>query len=67
MDKDLRKIVKALEAQDFEVVTTRNGHLMVYREGRWVGTFAGTPSDRRGILNTLARLRRAGFRWPPVR
>jgi hypothetical protein len=67
MDKDLRKIANALEAQGFEVVTTRKGHLMVYRDGRWIGTFAGTPSDWRGVRNTLARLKRAGFRWPPER
>lgn len=67
MDKDLRKIVQALEAQGFEVVTTTKGHLKVLREGRVVAVFAGTPSDRRSWKNSLARARRAGFIWPPRR
>jgi biotin operon repressor len=32
MDKDLRKIVKALEAQGFEVEATSRGHLVVTRD-----------------------------------
>lgn len=67
MDKDLRKIVKALEAQGFEVETTSKGHLVVSRDGALVATFSGTASDWRSIRNTLARLKRAGFRWPPRR
>lgn len=65
MDKDLKKIVKALEAQGFEVERTKKGHLMVYRDGRFVVAFAGTPSDWRGLKNGIAAARRAGFRWPP--
>lgn len=67
MDKDLRKIVKALEAQGFEVVTTAKGHLMVSRDGEVVAVLAGTASDWRSLRNGLAPLRRAGFRWPPRR
>lgn len=65
MNKDLKKIVKALEAQGFEVETTKRGHLMVYRDGRLVVTFAGTASDWRSMKNGIAKARRAGFRWPP--
>lgn len=67
MDKDLRKIAQALEDQGFEVVTTTKGHLKVLRDGRVVAVFAGTPSDRRSLRNSLARAKRAGFRWPPER
>lgn len=67
MDKDLRKIVKALEAQGFEVRTTKKGHVMVTRDGELIATFAGTASDWRSIRNGLAPLKRAGFRWPPTR
>lgn len=67
MDKDLRKIVKALEEQGFEVATTSKGHLMVLRNGEVIATFSGTPSDWRSIRNSLSRLKRAGFRWPPRR
>lgn len=65
MDKDLRKIVRALKAQGFEVAVTGKGHLVVTREGALVATFSGTASDWRSIRNSLAPLRRAGFRWPP--
>jgi len=67
MDKDLRKIVKALQAQGFNVETTTKGHLAVYRDGALIATFSGTASDWRSIRNTLAPLKRAGFRWPPKR
>ena len=65
MDKDLKKIVKALKAQGFDVEQTKRGHVIVSRDGRFVCAFAGTPSDWRGIKNSIAAARRAGFRWPP--
>lgn len=67
MDKDLRKIVKALEAQGFEVQTTKRGNVTVYRDGALIATFSGNASDWRAIRNGLAPLKRAGFRWPPQR
>ncbi|MGH1563011.1 hypothetical protein [Mumia sp. DW29H23] len=67
MDKDIKKVIKALEDQGFEVRYTRKGHPAVYLDGRFVTTFAGTPSDSRGFRNALAAARRAGFRWPPRR
>lgn len=65
VNKDLKKIVKALEAQGFEVKVTKRGHVIVTRNGHFVATFAGTASDWRGLKNSLARARKAGFRWPP--
>jgi len=63
MSKDLRKVVKALEAQGFTVEQSRNGHYKVRNaEGVLVCTIAGTPSDGRSWKNSLAALRRAGFR-----
>lgn len=67
MDKDLRKIIKALEAQGFETEMTKKGHIVVTRDGELIATFSGTPSDFRSIRNSLAPLKRAGFRWPPTR
>ncbi|GAB3174297.1 hypothetical protein GCM10027059_46330 [Myceligenerans halotolerans] len=67
MNKDLRKIVKALEAQGFEVDVTARGHIVVSRNGQLIATFSGTASDWRSIRNSLAPLKRAGFRWPPRR
>jgi len=65
MNKDLKKLVKALEAQDFEVRATKRQHLKVSKNGRWVTTLPGTPSDWRSMRNAMAALKRAGFRWPP--
>lgn len=65
MHKDLRKMVKALEAQGFTVLVTAKQHVMVSKDGRLIATFSGTASDWRSIRNTLGPLKRAGFRWPP--
>ena len=67
MDKDLRKIVKALRDQGFDVEITSKQHVIVSCEGRLIATFSGTASDWRSIRNGLAPLKRAGFRWPPRR
>jgi hypothetical protein len=67
MDKDLRKIIKALEAQGFDVEITKRQHVIVTRDGVLIATFSGTASDWRSIRNGLAPLKRAGFRWPPRR
>ena len=34
MDKDLKKIVKALRAAGYDVSPTRRGHIRVSRDGR---------------------------------
>lgn len=65
MKKDLKKIAEALREQGFETILTKRGHLQVFRNGRYVATFAGTASDWRSLKNSLADARRAGFEWPP--
>lgn len=67
MNKDLRKIVKALEGQGFEVRVTRRGHVVVTRDGELVATFSGTASDWRSMQNGISHAKRAGFVWPPKR
>lgn len=67
MDKDLKKVVEALEAQGFVVERTRRGHLAVYYGGQHVTTFSGTASDWRSMRNGIAAAKRFGFRWPPGR
>ena len=61
MHKDLRKLVKAAEAQGFGTFTNRKGHLVFTVDGQIVAIFSGTPSDHRSWTNSMARLRRAGF------
>ena len=62
-DSDMRKLIKALTEQGFEVVQSKRGHYLVLLEGRRVATLSGTASDFRSWRNGLAQLRRAGFDW----
>lgn len=66
MNKDLRKLLKAVEDQGFTARRTSGGHWQIRgTDGRVVAVIAGTPSDVRSWKNTIADLRRAGFEWPP--
>ena len=66
MDKDLKKIVEAIEAEGFTTETLKSGHVVVRgTDGRRVTTFSGTASDVRSLRNSLAPLKRLGFQWPP--
>jgi predicted RNA binding protein YcfA (HicA-like mRNA interferase family) len=65
VNKDLRTLIKELEAQGFEVTKGRNStHLVVRKKGQRVTTLPSTPSDHRTMKNCLADCRRAGFKWP---
>lgn len=64
MSIDPRKLKKALKAQGFEVVPTKNSHETVRKNGVRVTTLPSSPSDHRTMKNCLAELRRAGFQWP---
>ncbi|CAG7641781.1 hypothetical protein SIM91_02830 [Rhodococcus opacus] len=63
MKKDIKKLVKELDRQGFDVHVTRRGHLAIRQAGMTVAVLAGTPSDWRSARNGLARLRRAGFQF----
>ena len=65
MDKEMRKIAKALEQQGFDVKITKRGHLMVTRDGVLIATFSGNAKDWRSMRNGLSYVKRAGFIWPP--
>lgn len=68
MNKDLRKLIRALEEAGYQPVETKKGHIMILdQDGRRVTTFSGTASDKRSWLNALAPLKRRGFQWPPRR
>ncbi|AYA23237.1 hypothetical protein C6369_000690 [Rhodococcus rhodochrous] len=66
IDKDTRKILKAVEEAGF-VVRRAKSHLMVYKDDALITTFSATASDPRAFRNGLAPLKRAGFQWPPRR
>lgn len=59
--KEVKKLVKALEAQGFEVKIGKTNHPKVYRDGKLITTLPSTPSDWRSLKNALALLKRAGF------
>ena len=61
MNKDLRKILDALEAAGFTVRRTTKGHYTVGRDGHRITTLPGTPSDHRSMRNALAKLKPHGF------
>ncbi len=64
MDKDLKKVLEALEAQGFDIRLTKSGRLMVTKDGEFVVVLGGNAKDWRGLRNGIAAARRAGFRWP---
>ncbi|OPC84199.1 hypothetical protein B4N89_27645 [Embleya scabrispora] len=60
-NKEIKNLIKALEAQGFTVVQSKSNHYKVYKGGRLIATLPATPSDRRSLLNCIAVLRRAGY------
>ncbi len=59
---DMKALREALEAQGFTVERARNGHWRVTApNGRARMQMAYSPSDHRGILNTVSRLKRIGY------
>ena len=58
-----RSLYAAARLQGWTVTRgKRSGHLRWKSPGGQVFTTASTPSDRRGVLNDAAMLRRAGLR-----
>lgn len=65
--KDWRKVVREAERQGWKVTGLTSGHwkLVPPDRDKPIVHAAGTPSDRRNLDNTIALMRRSGFRWPP--
>lgn len=65
MNKEVKALLKDLDAAGWPTKRTSKGHHMVFHPetGRKVTTLAGTPSDPRSLKNSLADLKRAGFDW----
>ncbi|MCU1677723.1 MAG: Uncharacterized protein JWM93_2481 [Frankiales bacterium] len=64
-DKEVTKLVKALEAQGFTCDASGKNYWLVKKGGEFVVKIASTPSDHRWLANTIAKARRHGFVWPP--
>ena len=60
-NRDVRRLVKLIEAAGGRVIRSKRGHFKVYIGDRLVTTLPQTPSDRRGLLNARAAIRRAGL------
>lgn len=61
MDKDTKKLVKALEDNGYEVRMRSSGHATVFApSGDYVTGLAGSPSERKGWSNVLSRIKRVG-------
>lgn len=59
--KDFQQLIKQAERQGWVVTKTKGNHLRwVSPSGRIVFS-AFTPSDKRGLLNTIKELRVGGF------
>jgi hypothetical protein len=67
-DQRTEDTLRDAERQGFRVDTGKGrtaNHFKVWApDGSFVTTFASTPSDRRGYLNSLAYLKRAGYQPP---
>lgn len=62
MDKETRRLLKALVDQGATIVNGRSGHLKVYRGAAFIGAISKTPGDHRTRKNEATRLRRGGFK-----
>ena len=64
--KETEAILQDAEAQGFRVEQAKgrgNTHFLVYGpDGRLVSNFASTPSDWRGLRNSLSYLKKAGYK-----
>lgn len=59
MARDTATLLKAVQVAGWTVQTLTKHNVAISPDGTRV-VLAKTPSDRRGLLNTRARLRRAG-------
>lgn len=67
MNKDVRRIVEEAKRQGWKAETTMKSHVQLFApDGETIVTIGGTPSDARWLPKTVARMRRAGFEWPPT-
>ena len=57
----MKRLIKQVEAQGFEVRLSKKGHYLFDKDGQRVAVASGTPSDHHARRNLLADLKRAGF------
>lgn len=57
--KSIVPLVKEAERLGFNMEFTRKGHIKLFKEGCRPVFSPTTPSDNRGVKNTIAQLRRS--------
>jgi hypothetical protein len=63
MRKDAVQAIKKIRKAGYTVEAAKSGHFNVYtREGEFLGTMSGSPSDQRTLKNQLTRLKRKGLK-----
>jgi hypothetical protein len=66
MDKEVRELVAEAARQGWRCEQRKSGHWLMFPPTRMPPVaVASTPSDHRWRANTIAKMRRAGFVWPP--
>ena len=62
--KEFKELRREAERQGWRVVLLKGGHWRFYAPGgKGIVHAGGTPSDHKSLANTVADLRRYGFRW----
>ena len=61
--KEIRKLVARLQDQGWRVDQLKSGHYRAYApDGEGTVHIPGTPSDHRSLRNTVAQLKRHGYK-----
>jgi hypothetical protein len=61
--KEVWELVKAAKKQGWRVKETKKGYLLLDPSGQHKEQVHMTPSDPRGLCDSLSRMRRFGFKW----
>lgn len=62
--KDMTRLIREAERQGWRVEQLKSGHWRLYAPGgKGIVHASGTPSDWRDLANTVAQMRRFGFKW----
>jgi hypothetical protein len=59
--KEVREVVRAAQRQGWRVVEKKKGWALYDPSGEHMEMLHKTPSDRRGLMNSVARMKRYGF------
>lgn len=63
LQKEVKELVRAAKRQRWRVKETKKGYLLFDPSGRHKELLHKTPSEPRGLRDSLSRMRRFGFKW----